>query len=363
MKSSTRLRSSGCSAVAAESSPTRMMVVQEAGSCSSEVAMTMPATRERSFPPALPGAERPMPSRARAGASLPSVSTSESSTTSSAGVGSSWTVSLRTRSMDTLVSRWEDIHRWPVLLPAWRVCGSQDAHSQSSDRPGSQKTPTVRSAGPTWTAAWASRDRASARVSSRGPTMPTTPALVRSTSTGAESNRALARAVLHFLIQPWSCVPVQRGFPRYVARAGVEGEEVLGICAALPQGRGRKGGPAHHRRGVGDHPVTALGFGCGSGANLLLKLFDRTGEPLILFLESAGEAAFLFEPHSNGHDRAQHGEHREAQVTQDHHHRDGHDQRGQYRDVAELTGRRHILAATEGPADLLPGACPGGADG
>ena len=136
--------------------------------------MTMPATRAGRCCGihVAPGRERPMPSSARAGASLPSVRTSESRTTSIAGVGSSCTVSLSVRSMARLVSRCADIHRSPVLLPAWRVCGSQEAHSHSSARPASQKTPTVRSAGPTCTAAWARRDRASARAPSRGPPCP-----------------------------------------------------------------------------------------------------------------------------------------------------------------------------------------------
>jgi hypothetical protein len=107
MTSSTRTRSSGCSTVAAASAPTLMIVVQAAGSCSSEVAMTMPATRDVRWCAVRedPGTERPMPSSARAGASLPSVRTSESRTTSRAGVGSSVTVSLSERSMARLVSR------------------------------------------------------------------------------------------------------------------------------------------------------------------------------------------------------------------------------------------------------------------
>ncbi len=109
-------------------------------------------------------------------------------------MGSSSSDSCSPRRTAALWSRCADIHRAPVLLPATRVCGSQEAQDQSSCRPASQNTPTVRSAGPQCTLACASRLRARASAPSRSPTMPTTPASDRSATTGAAVRRLSAIA-------------------------------------------------------------------------------------------------------------------------------------------------------------------------
>ena len=211
-------------------------MVHDAGSCSSVAAITMPETwvlvrvDRRPLP-----AGRPWPSRLRAGASRPSVSTSESSTSSTAGVGGRSMPSRRLRSSASLRPRWAETHWPPAPSPRRRTCGSQVGPRQASSRPGSQKTPIVRSAGPAWTAAWQTRLRATASAPSRSPTMPTTPAVGQVDLDG----RGEHPGVGHDLLAPSSSsrgagLGVERRAATDVADAGVEGEEV----------RRRRGGAA-----------------------------------------------------------------------------------------------------------------------
>ena len=188
--SSTRSRLWGCSRTPVESSPTSMTVVQAAGRCSRTAATTMPLTRRGTW--SREGlAARPRPSRARAGESRPSVSTSESSSRSTWGVGRDSTPSRSRPRRESLTVRCPPSQR-PASGPRRRVWGSQEAHSHSWARPGSWKTPTVRSAGPQWVAAWTRRLRARATAPARSPTIPTTPASVRSTWAGAPGTEARA---------------------------------------------------------------------------------------------------------------------------------------------------------------------------
>ena len=74
--------------------------------------------------------------------------TSESSSSRTAGVGKASIPSRIARSIDSLRVRSVDSHWPPEPSPSRRTWGSQPVQVHSSSRPGSQKTPTVRSAGP-----------------------------------------------------------------------------------------------------------------------------------------------------------------------------------------------------------------------
>ena len=160
-------------------------VVQDAGSRSRVPAITMPAAG---------GASSPRRSSSRAGALRPSTSRSESSTASVVPVPAP---AASARSSASLRWRCADSQRSPPPS-AVRVCGSHFAHSQSGSRPSSTNTPIVRSAGPWWTAAWQTSERAAASAAARSPTIPTTPPSDSSTPTGAARSPAAASASVTF---------------------------------------------------------------------------------------------------------------------------------------------------------------------
>ena len=116
-------------------------VLHAAGSRSRELETTMPATGSRSSGRMASGLRGPPPSSSRAGELRPSISRSESSTTSVVPLPAP--APSRRRSV-SLRSRRADSHGSSSL----RVWGSHFAHSQSGSRPSSTNTPIVRSAGP-----------------------------------------------------------------------------------------------------------------------------------------------------------------------------------------------------------------------
>ena len=252
--------------------------------------------------------------------------------------------SRRARSMAAL-------RRLVVGQPAFGRCRCPPAGVRQPGGPGPFLGPPavaehrmVRSAGPACTAAWVSRDRARARAPSRSPTMPTTPASVRSTSTGAAGIRLASSASRD-----------QRsgtGAARSRASGAQGTSPIPAFSARKPSEPARRchsevvgsAGRAHHRRGIGDHPVAAGGLARPRLGDLGGEFGQGGGEARVLFLEVAGAAVFLLEPHAHGHHRAQRGEHREAGVAEHHHHGPGQHQRGQHGDVAELAGRRDVLA-------------------
>ena len=226
--SSMRTRSSGRETVPLASRPTSTTVVQAAGSCSTVAAMTMPetwvwglsVTNARS-------SGRPWPSSQRAGASRPSVRTSESSTSRTAGVGKH-SMPSRTRAQHRLAAG--ALGREPLapgtvtepahvgqpagpgpLLLAPGVAEDADGEvgrDRSGSRPGT------------------SRLRATASASARSPTMPTTPASVSSTSTGAAGQHGLLDDLLDVVAGALDVGRVDGRLPAHVADAGVQGEEV-----------------------------------------------------------------------------------------------------------------------------------------
>ena len=130
-------RSSGRLTVPPASRPTWITVVQAAGSCSAVAARTMPETWVvRPLLDQRPSTWRPCPSSQRAGASRPSVRTSESSTSSTAGVGNASIPSRIARSIDSLRVRSVDSHWPPEPSPSRRTWGSQPVQVHSSSRPG-----------------------------------------------------------------------------------------------------------------------------------------------------------------------------------------------------------------------------------
>ena len=141
--------------------------------------------------------------------------------------------------------------RRPLALAARRAGATSPIPTPPRDR-SSQKTPTVRSAGPAGPrpgrpgcAPRPARPRGS-------PTIPTTPPLVSSTSTGAARMRVSATTSRTFLPPAWRPgLGVERSpCPPDVAHACVEPQQLTGTGVALPQLCGREGSATQYRGGV-----------------------------------------------------------------------------------------------------------------
>ena len=224
-------------------------VSQAAGSRSAVAAITMPATGTggRGRPERRGATARAAFSRSRAGERVPPVSTSESSTTRA--------VPCR-RARGQLAQharrsgRAECASHWPVPVRQPACAAATCTSPTPAPGPGRRTPPTVRSAGPWWTAAWQSRPRAAASAAVRSPAMPTTPPSERSTSTGAASSRARRPAPAR---RRAACRRrSHRRCPGAVGHARVQVQEVVVLgaaaptagCWAAPPGAAPRRGPA-----------------------------------------------------------------------------------------------------------------------
>ena len=202
---------------------------------------------------------RPWPSRPRAGASRPSVSTSESSTSSTVGrdVGVDAVAQAAQQGLAAAA-----LGREPLAAGAVAEVADVRAASRSraSPRRGRGRRRRRRSGRPgrVWMAAWQSRLRATASAPSRSPTMPTTPGVgeVDLDRRGRDpGRRRRPRAPRRS-----SLVPAEvssGGFHGTLPTPACSARKLAGARPPLPQLRGRQRRAAHHGRGVGDLVATA----------------------------------------------------------------------------------------------------------
>ena len=205
----------------------------------------------------------------------------------------------------------------------WRTCGSQVVHDHASSRPVSQKTPTVRSAGPQWTRGLADQaagdgQRALAVADDADDARVGEVDLDRGGRDAGRRRRPRATCVLELVAVAWVS---SGGVPPDVADAGVQARAVAGDGPALPQLGGRAARRGACRGGVG-HLVAAAGAARPSVGlvEVVAEAVERLGEALVLLLDVGLAAALLLPPGADREDRAHQRDHGHAavRITIDH---------------------------------------------
>ena len=252
--------------------------------------------------------------------------------------------SRRPRSRPSLRARLADTHCPPEPSPRRRTCGSHVVHDQASSRPGSQKTPMVRSAGPQWTAAWQTqaaghRQRALALADDADDAGAGEVDLDRGGGHVGRRDDLLDRAV-----EPRTGLALHRRGPRHVADTGVQRQEVAGARAPLPQPGRRQGRTAQCGRRVGDVVAAAGPLGGRGLPEVVAQGVLGRGEAQVLLRHVLPAATLLLPPGAHAEHRAERGEQRVLGAVHDHDHDRGQDQRSDDGGEAEAGGRRRVLA-------------------